>query len=286
MFNYKVPGWVRKMQVTFKSATEIPDSAFLDLNSRLHRVISPVPEVSVVITAFNEEINIVQCINSLSYATSDIPFEIIVINNNSSDKTQYVLDKMAVKNYFQPIQGCGPARQLGQEHARGKYILIADADCIYPEGWITQMMKTLKRPGVVCVYGRYSFIPDLLYKRSQLYLLETLKDVAAELRHFKRPYLNAYGISMGYVKEYGLKAGYVMHNVRGEDGRLAFDLMKYGKIKQVKSTLARPWTGTRTLAQDGPFYKALSERILREIRRFSKLLSKEKPHRTKKSTNN
>jgi len=120
----------------------------------------------------------------------------------------------------------------------------------------------------------------------QLALLENMKDVIAGFRHLKRPYLNCYGISIGYVKEFGLKAGYITANVRGEDGRLAFDMMQYGKIGAVKSCKARPWTGPRTLDRDGSFFKAITNRVVREIKRSYKMLSKEKAHDTKTSGNN
>jgi glycosyltransferase involved in cell wall biosynthesis len=192
---------------------------------------------------------------------------------------------MHVKRLFQPIQGCGPARQLGQENAKGKFILLADADCIYPKCWLNEMVDKLKQEGVVCVYGRYSFIAERGFARWKLFLHEKLKDAIAEFRHLKRPYLNAYGISMGYVKEYGLKVGFVMHKVWGDDGRFCFDLMQYGKVKQVKSDKARAWTGPRTLLRDGSFGKALYARIKKEFKRSFSMLTPHPPHDTKSSTN-
>jgi glycosyltransferase involved in cell wall biosynthesis len=285
MTNYVVPAWVEELNLDYKNYNDVPNSFFKELNSRLDRVQSKTPLVSIIIAAYNEEINVLRCINSLSYSKTNIPFEIIVVNNNSADRTKDSINSMHIRGLFQPIQGCGPARQLAQENANGKYILLADADCLYPAGWIEEMMKVLQQENVVCVYGRYSFIPEKGFSRMQLYLLEKLKDAAAEFRHLKRPYLNAFGISMGYVKEYGLKEGFIMHNIRGDDGRLAFDLMKHGVIKQVKSMDARPWTAPRTLQRDGSFYKAISNRIIIELKRGVTMLKKETPHDTKKSTN-
>jgi glycosyltransferase involved in cell wall biosynthesis len=285
LINYVVPAWVEKLNLSYKEYKDVPDSFFKDLNTRLDQVQSKSPLVSIIIAAYNEEINVLRCINSLSYAKTNIPFEIIVVNNNSADHTQDSISRMNIRGLFQPIQGCGPARQLAQENANGKYILLADADCLYPPGWIEEMMKVLQQENVVCVYGRYSFIPEKGFSRLQLYLLEKLKDAAAEFRHLKRPHLNAFGISMGYVKALGLKEGFIMHNIRGDDGRLAFDLMKYGMIKQVKSMEARPWTAPRTLQRDGSFYKAISNRIIIELKRGVTMLKKEAPHDTKKSSN-
>src|SRR5690606_37809247 len=155
--------------------------------------------------AWNEEMNILDCISSFSLMETDIPFEILIVNNNSTDNTQKTIDQLHVRSLFQRVQGCGPTRHMGQENAIGKYILLADADCIYPICWISKMVEKLQEPNVICVYGRYSFIGENDLPRWKLFFFEKLKDVISEIRHIKRPYLNAYGMSMGYVRELGLK---------------------------------------------------------------------------------
>ena len=57
-------------------------------------------------------------------------------------------------------QGITNARNAGLAVAKGKYILNADADTIYPKDWIEEMVKPLAENENVCsVYGRFSFIP-------------------------------------------------------------------------------------------------------------------------------
>lgn len=285
MYIFKSPNWVDAHRFRFEKFEEIPESVFHAINARLDNVQKGDPLVSIVITAWNEEINILNCISSISCIETNIPFEIIVVNNNSTDNTQKTLDSLHVRNLFEAVPGCGPARQLGQEHSNGKYILLADADCIYPPCWLDAMIDKLKTEGVVCVYGRYSFLDEEGYPRWKLFILEKLKDFIAEIRHFKRPYLNAYGISMGYIKELGLKVGFVKYKIWGDDGRLCFDLMSYGKVKQVKLAAARAWTEPRTLQRDGSFNKAMWSRIRIEIGRFFTLFIPHPPHDTKISKN-
>lgn len=279
------PSWIKAYTNNYQHFEDIPKEDFQKINEKLDQKQLPDPEVSIVIAAWNEEVNVFNCIASLSDLVTDIRFEIIVVNNNSTDKTQFTLDHLHVKSLLQPIPGCGPARQLGQEHARGKYILLADADCIYPSCWLDEMIKVLNKPDVVCVYGRYSFIPENNFPRWKLFLLEKMKDSIAEIRHFKRPYLNAYGMSMGYIRKLGLEVGFVNHKIRGEDGRLCFDLMKFGKVKQVKAAKARTWTSPRTLQLEGSFGKALYNRIRKEIGRIFSLFKSHPPHDTKTSQN-
>jgi len=277
------PRWIDKDLLQLTTLDEIPETKILDIRDRLKAVSSDQPVVSVIIAAWNEEVNIVQCLNSLSRNKTDIPFEIIVVNNNSTDRTQLVLDKLGVKSFFQPMQGVGPSRQLGQKHAAGKYILSADADCLYPEKWIDKMTKTLMKEGNVFVYGRFSYISDKNHSRFKLTLYEFFRDIMSEMRHFKRPYLNAYGISLGYIKEYGDKEGYLDKHMRGFDGRLCFDIMKYGKVAILRSQ--RAWTGTRAIERDGSFSTAIMKRILRELARFDNYFKKPEAHDTKKSQN-
>jgi glycosyltransferase involved in cell wall biosynthesis len=278
------PKWLEQHQYPYNSIDEVPQSVFDTINERLDKRLSTTPLVSIMVIAYNEEVNILRSISTLSCLETDIPFEIVAVNNNSSDRTQETIDKLHVRKFFQPIQGCGPARQMAQENAIGKYMLLADADCFYPTNWMNEMMKKLQQPGVVCVYGRYSFIANPELPRWQLTIHETLKDLIAEARQYKRPYLNAYGISMGYLREAGLKAGYMMHRrTWGEDGRICFEMMQYGKVVPMKTRSARVWTGPRTLMKDGTLWQALGKRARKEIGRAISYLTPHPPHDPKTS---
>lgn len=264
----KNPQWLNQFFYSYEKFKDVDQSVFSSINNDLDRVQSKEPIVSIIVIAWNEEINILRCVACLSKMETTIPFEIIVVNNNSSDKTQQTIDQLHVRSFIELKQGAGPARQKGQENALGKYILTADADCFYPSCWVDEMMKVLTKETVVCVYGRYSFISTPDFPRWKLLILEKLKDIMAEIRHVKQPYFNTFGISMGYIKEYGLKIGFIEINRRGEDGQLCLDLMKYGKIKQVKSDKARVWTGIRTLQQSGSFFNIITSRIKADFNRF------------------
>jgi len=266
---FKNPEWIQSHKYPYKDFGDIPQDVFDDINRGLEALQSENPLVSIIISAWNEEVDILKTVGSFSRLKTNIPLEIIVVNNNSTDNTQQTLNKLHIKNYFQPIQGWGPGRQMGMENARGKYILLGDSDCIYPNCWVDNMLAGLQTNGVVSVYGRYSFISEPGFARWQLSILETFKDIIAEVRHVKRPFLNSYGMSMGFIKEFGLKEGFYMNKTHGEDGRMCYDLMKYGKVKQIRSNKNRVWTGVRTLKKSGNFSQVLKTRILKELKRFS-----------------
>ena len=105
--------------------------------------------VSVVIPAYNEEKALPKCLESLS--NQDFPkkeFEVIIVNNNSTDKTNEVAskfkDKLNLKVIFEKRKGRGYARHSGFKAARGKYILSTDADTIVPKNWIKKTVNFLE----------------------------------------------------------------------------------------------------------------------------------------------
>lgn len=285
MIRLKNPSWINTDLVTKTSLDQFKEESLTIISNRLQKIQSPNPLVSIVIAAYNEEINIIRCLDSFSHMQSRYPFEIIVVDNNSADKTADMIKKLGARYVFQKIQGCGIARQLGMENAKGKFILTGDADTWYPPQWINELMKKLDQPNVVCVYGRYSFIGDKKTPRWKLNIYETFSDLFVLIKAFKRPHLNAYGMTMGYVKEFALKVGYVETNIRGEDGRLAFDLMKFGKIKGVMSNKSRVWTGTRTISMDGTLSNAFKNRLAMAFANMRSLFKKEKEHDTRTSAN-
>lgn len=284
MYFFKNPGWIDKRMLSANRLEDLPQSIFDEINIRLSDLQSDNPVVSVVIPAYNEELNVLRTIHSLSYSKTKFPVEIIVVNNNSTDRTQMVLDQLKIKSFFQPRAGCGPARQLGQENAKGKYILMADADCYYPPKWIQKMTEALQQNQTPCIYGRYSFLGTADKPRWKLFLYESLRDGFSEVRHIKRPCVNALGMSMGYVKDLGLKTGFVDRKIRGEDGRLCFQLMQYGKIRQVRDRSVRVWTLPRTLDKEPGLLYSAAARIVIELTRLTHYFSTQKQHDVKKTT--
>jgi glycosyltransferase involved in cell wall biosynthesis len=285
MYFYKNPSWIDKRLLAATRLEDYPESIFYEINKNLGTIQSESPIVSVVIPAFNEEANIVRAIFSLSRNRTSFPVEIIVINNNSTDRTQEVLNRLNVRSFIQTRPGCGPARQLGQQMAKGKYILMADGDCMYPPGWIEKMTRALMRDNTPCIYGRYSFLGTTEKPRWKLFVYECLRDFVGELRHINRPCINALGMSMGYVKELGLKIGFVDRKIRGEDGRMCFQLMRYGKIRQVRDRSIRVWTLPRTLDKEPGLIYSIMARVLIELSRVKHYFYTQAPHDVNNSKN-
>ena len=116
------------------------------------------PLVSVVVPAYNEEKYLPQVLPAIKKQTYP-NFEIIVIDNNSTDKTSEVARKYADRVVFESEQGMIPARQRGFLEARGEIIARTDADTIPSENWLMEFYKVFeKNPSVVAVTGPARYI--------------------------------------------------------------------------------------------------------------------------------
>jgi glycosyltransferase involved in cell wall biosynthesis len=283
------PEWLELHRYNGKNFNDLTTIEILDLKTRLKKFITTDPEVSVMIPAWNEENNIYRTLSSLASTTTLMKTELVVINNNSTDKTQEVLDQLGVKSIVQPIQGTPFARQLGLEHAKGKFHLCADSDTFYPPDWIDLMIKPMKESNdLVGVYGRYSFIPLPRSSRLFLTIYERITGLLIRIRRINREHINVLGFNMGFITKIGLNnGGFKVDEVRkfdnamgsdyfvdeAEDGRMALNLKKSGNLKLITDPKARVFTSSRRLAAEGGLTKAFMNRLFLHSKRIKEYLS-------------
>ena len=108
--------------------------------------------VSVVITTKNEEKHISNCLASIksqSYPQEKI--EVIIVDNNSNDKTKEISLRYTDKVYnFGPERSA--QRNYGVKQANGKYILYLDADMILSENIISECVNKCEHEGCIALY--------------------------------------------------------------------------------------------------------------------------------------
>ncbi len=121
-------------------------------------------QLSVIIPAYNEEKLIVPLLQSLR-CQSVHDFSIIVISNNSTDRTMDVARRYTKHVYNCSVQGSVPARNLGARKAATKYVAFLDADCVVNETWAENMLAAFARkPPVQAVTGSGTYIePNIWY---------------------------------------------------------------------------------------------------------------------------
>jgi len=273
-----VPKWVKKYWFVKNKQPYYPDNLFDDIREKNEKLISDNPLVSVCIVAYNEEMNVLRSIASLSEQKTSYPIEIICIDNNSTDNTKEIMEKTGVKVYSQPKKGIANARQKALEMSKGKYYLCGDADCIYPPTWVDEIMKKLSKPGIAGVYGRVAFYSkNYSSLRIGFAFYELIKYIIHDLRGIKRPELSAGGANFGFIKEYADKiGGWNTQIKRGSDGYMAWKLKDYGKVVPIRGRKSLVWTVDRSLTRDGNLFVSTLIRIFKELGRIPEYLTKQK----------
>lgn len=110
-----------------------------------------------MIPAFNEETQIGGCLTSLAEQRTQVPFEVIVVDNASTDRTAEIAREYAGQLRLQvirePRKGRGAARRTGFAAAGGDIICSTDADAWLPPDWITAMAARFTDSAVGAVSG-------------------------------------------------------------------------------------------------------------------------------------
>src|SRR5215467_9730965 len=90
--------------------------------------------ISFIIPAYNEELLIGRTISALRTSTADInePYEIIVVDDSSTDKTAIMAAKCGARVLSIHFRQSAAARNAGATQARGDLLLFVDADTDVP----------------------------------------------------------------------------------------------------------------------------------------------------------
>ncbi|WP_105317888.1 glycosyltransferase [Thermus tenuipuniceus] len=186
--------------------------------------------ISVVIPAHNEEAFLPKALQAVLAQTLP-PFEVIVVDNASTDRTREVAEGFGVRVVYCPRKGVAYARQAGLLAARGEWVAMTDADSLPMPGWLEALAE--KAPGAVALYGPLRFygvsavealLSDWGY-RAFLHLM-------ALLRH-----PNLAGANMMVLKEAALKVGGFPQVEAREDVLLGWRLARQGPVRYVPRAL-------------------------------------------------
>ncbi|MCX7919057.1 MAG: sugar transferase [bacterium] len=161
--------------------------------------------ISVIVPAYNAETTIGECLTALLNQT--IPrdrYEVIVVDDGSTDKTPEIAQQFPVRYVREENQGPAMARNLGAKIATGEIILFTDSDCVPEADWIEQMLKPFKSDSeVVGVKGIY------LTKQKQLsarFAQAEFEERYERLKKFKYiDFVDSY--SAGFRREIFLSVG-------------------------------------------------------------------------------
>src|SRR5208283_1674773 len=110
---------------------------------------SSIPEVSIIIPARNEEASLSDCLQSLT-APSGVTFEIIVVDDASTDRTRSIAESFAGVRVLSPDPlrqgwtGKNNALIAGAKEARSQWLLFTDADTVHLPGSLARALEEAK----------------------------------------------------------------------------------------------------------------------------------------------
>lgn len=123
------------------------------------------PKVSFIIPALNEEKRIPVLINNIRRLDKNYNYEIIVADNNSTDKTREIAETMGAKvirNSKDAPKTIANVRNTGASIASGEIFIFCDADTVIqdPNKFLTEVFLVLENPEIIGGAPSISIFPD------------------------------------------------------------------------------------------------------------------------------
>jgi glycosyltransferase involved in cell wall biosynthesis len=138
------------------------------------------PTVSVVIGVYNGADMIGDCLESLLEQNYPCDaYDIIVVENGSTDNTAEVVKRYPVRFFQNEVRGLAPARNLGLENSEADIVMTTDADCIVHPDCLAELAKPYADPEIGGVGGAI-----LAYDDGDRNIIETFSDENAPLVNY------------------------------------------------------------------------------------------------------
>lgn len=130
------------------------------------------PAISVIVPVYNVWQFVGQCMQSLTHQTLKVPYEVLAVNDGSTDRSRAVLAEFAKRYPFvrildQENAGVSAARMAGLSAARGKYVCFVDSDDYVSENYLELLYNACEKGGAeisCCSYYCRVVSSDILYE--------------------------------------------------------------------------------------------------------------------------
>ena len=189
-------------------------------------------EVSIVIPAYTEEKYLSLALQSLTRLQTKKNFEVIVVDNNSSDNTAKLAksfqDKLCLRVILEQKKGRGAARKRGFDESLGEVVISLDADTVTYPDWLDTLTDPLQQDVVAtttsCKIVDCSSLTNAVFN--------FIQPKAMVLYRLLSGHYWLSGFSFGILKSvYEKSGGFDPALQAQEDLDLSFKVAKLGKIK-------------------------------------------------------
>jgi len=191
------------------------------------------PFVSVVIPAYNEENYLLSCLESIKNQDYAAEYEVIVVDNASTDNTARIARDWGAKVVYEDKRGPACARQKGAEVATGKIIAFIDADTRAPSHWLSTIVwRFLCQLEIVVLSGPYAYCDAGKFSKLASYIGNFLNIVIDQLfRKVFRKGSAIWGCNFAVRRWAFWEVGGFDTNIKfyGEEYELSLRLKKAGK---------------------------------------------------------
>lgn len=104
---------------------------------------------SIIIPVFNRPQEIDELLESLTQQSYNKPFEVIVVEDGSTEKADEIVLKyqnsLHLKYHYKPNTGAGDSRNVGMSLVTGNYFIVFDSDCIIPPHYLSTVETALQQ---------------------------------------------------------------------------------------------------------------------------------------------
>ncbi|MGK7346825.1 MAG: glycosyltransferase family 2 protein [Candidatus Nitrospinota bacterium M3_3B_026] len=118
----------------------------------------PAPKISAVMPCLNEEETVGVCVEKAfrAFEMMGVDGEVVIGDNGSTDESREIAEKLGARVVVERRRGYGSALTAAIEAARGKYIIMADADDSYDWLGIEPLYRKLENGADVVIGNRFS----------------------------------------------------------------------------------------------------------------------------------
>ena len=112
---------------------------------------------SFIIPIYNRPDEIDELLASMVSFTTDIPFEVCIVEDGSQKDCRSIIeqyqDKLQISYHYKDNSGPGPSRNYGMKVAKGNYFIILDSDVIMPPDYLDVVEAALSTNYLDCFGG-------------------------------------------------------------------------------------------------------------------------------------
>jgi peptidoglycan-N-acetylglucosamine deacetylase len=163
-------------------------------------------KISIIVPARNEEKFIAKCLTSLKDQTYKGDYEIVVVDNCSTDKTAKIARSFGVRVISATKEkSVFYARQLGADATKGDIIVQADGDTLYPRHWLEKIAKKFEEHAeAVALSGRFLYREKFTWSWIEIPARNWMNKISSAF--FGRPFLVC-GATFAFRREAFYRAG-------------------------------------------------------------------------------